>query len=91
MGRSQVREREGFSMKTLAREGDLKVWWIPQVPGAPFEVPVPTQEEGVRLLNALAAYDLFQLAHHIKPDYSNAGGLLIFCGGDWEDWDEESA
>ena len=69
----------------ITREGDFRVWWTPQVPGEPFEVPVPTWEEGIRLLNTLAAYDLFQLAHHIKPDYSNAGGLLVFRGGEWED------
>ena len=73
-----------------ARDGDFKVWWIPQVPGAPFEVPVPTRDEGVRLLNTLAAYDLFQLAHHIKPDYSNAGGLVVFRSGEWEDVEDET-
>ena len=77
-------------MVTIApREGDLKLWWIPQVPGTPFEVPVPTRQEGTRLLNTLAAYDRFQFEHHIKPDYCNAGGLMIFRDGDWEDAEEE--
>ena len=70
-------------------EGDLKVWWIPQVPGTPFEREVPTLAEGRRLLNTLTAYDAFQLEHHIKPDYSNAGGLMVWEDGEWCDAEEE--
>lgn len=69
-----------------ATKGDLRVWWIPQVPGTAFRVAVPSAEEGARLLRALAAYDLFQLEHQIKPDFSNAGGLEEFDGGEWCDW-----
>lgn len=57
---------------------DLRVWWIPQIPGEPFYAPVSSPAEGKRLLDVLALYDQFQLEHNIKPDYSNAGGLECF-------------
>lgn len=77
------------------KKGDLKVWWIPQVPMKPFEYKVSTPEEGFILLDALAKYDLFQLENEIKPDYSNAGGLMEFDeemidldedSDGWSDW-----
>lgn len=78
--------------------GALQVWWIPQVPGKPFTVPVKTLEEGVKIMEVLADYDAFQFKHRIKPDYCNAGGIQRWCAdndGDgtpgWEDWyDEET-
>lgn len=70
----------------------LKVWWIPQIPGARFEVPVATVAEGVKLMDVLAKYDAFQFEHRIKPDYCNAGGLMMIdSDGEWGDWyDEET-
>ena len=70
-------------------EGSLQVWWIPQVPMNPFMVDVSTPEEGGKILDVLANYDLFQYEKNIKPDYSNAGGLNVFCDGDWEEWYSE--
>lgn len=58
----------------------LRVWHIPQIPGKPFLVEVSSVEDGVRMMNALADYDLFQLENNIKPDYCNTNGLQI--------WDE---
>lgn len=72
-----------------AKEGDLKVWWIPQVPGKPFEVPVKDTDAAILLMNTLADYDLFQLNNNIKPDYCNAGGLVVFECGEWCDWHDE--
>jgi hypothetical protein len=76
--------------KTLQepKVGDLKVWWIPQVPMKPFEVPVPNLLTGKHLMDALAEYDFFQLENRIKPDFSNAGGLMMYEGEDegWCDW-----
>lgn len=72
--------------------GDLRVWWIPQVPMEPFYVPVADVREARLILDALARYDLFQLDHRIKPDYCNAGGLMVYeaDGGDgipeWCEW-----
>jgi hypothetical protein len=60
----------------------LQVWWIPQVPGKPFHVSVDSVQEAAKIMRILADYDAFQFEHNIKPDYSNAGGLL--------QWDEDS-
>ena len=69
----------------------LKVWWIPQVPGKPFEVEVDSIEEGALLVTAFADYDMFQFENHIKPDYSNAGGLSVWDkdGKEWLDWEDD--
>lgn len=68
--------------------GDLRVWWIPQVPMKPFRVDVKTIDEAKLLLKTLAQYDLFQLENNIKPDYSNAGGLEEFVDGEWFEWSD---
>lgn len=78
--------------------GDLQVWWIPQVPGEAFTVPVSSVREGVFILDVLAKYDEFQYENNIKPDYCNVGGLNVWeadCDGEgnpgWNDWyDEET-
>jgi len=75
-------------VKIAEFEGALKVWWIPQVPGKRFEVAVSTRAEGQRLMEVLASYDAFQYEHRIKPDYSNAGGLVVFEDGAWCDVDD---
>ena len=73
----------------MPKTGDLKVWWIPQVPMNAFEVPVKNEREADLILNALARYDTFQFKYHIKPNYSNAGGLQIWEDGEWIDWYKE--
>jgi hypothetical protein len=70
-------------------QGDLRVWWIPQVPGKSFYVRISSPQEAKKILDVLANYDQFQLDHKIKPDYSNAGGLEVFNGEDWEDWQDQ--
>ena len=70
----------------MPKEGNLQVWWIPQIPMKAFEVPVSSVTEGAKILNVLADYDLFQLNNNIKPDFSNTGGLNIFEGGEWVTW-----
>lgn len=74
---------------SVAKQGDLRVWWIPQVPMEPFRVPVESVEQGRWLYGVLADYDLFQLGHHIKPDYSNAGGIQVFDQDEWIDVPDE--
>jgi hypothetical protein len=69
--------------------GALQVWWIPQVPGKPFTVPVATPAEAKKLLDVLANYDIFQFENRIKPDYCNAGGLSVFEDGEWTDWEDD--
>lgn len=72
-----------------ANEGDLRVWWIPQVPMKAFHVPVKSIDEAKLVLDTLTRYDLFQLENNIKPDFCNAGGLVVFEDGDWCDWYDE--
>lgn len=67
----------------------LRVWWIPQVGmDNTFYVPVNTPEEGKRLLDTLAAYDLFQLTNNVKPDFCNTGGLQMWDKEEqeWNNW-----
>jgi len=79
----------------MSEEGDLRVWWIPQVPmDTSFYVAVKNIKEAILILDALANYDLFQLKHNIKPDYSNVGGLQIFEKNhegnlEWSDYYDE--
>ena len=77
--------------------GDLQVWWIPQIPMKAFTVDVATVQEGVKILDTLADYDIFQAENNVRADFCNAGGLSRWCNdnGDgvpgWEDWcDEET-
>jgi hypothetical protein len=73
----------------MVKDGDLSVWWIPQVPGKAFRVPVATLHAAALIMDTLAAYDNFQFKNRIKPDYCNAGGLSIFEDGAWVDWYDE--
>jgi hypothetical protein len=86
-------------MTTSPKTGDLRVWWVPQVPMKAFYVSVESPEEAKKMLDTLARYDQFQLDNDIKPDYCNAGGLQCFnqegVGSafeqEWADWyDEET-
>ncbi len=74
----------------MAKEGDLQVWWIPQVPGKPFMVPVESTGQAALVLDTLARYDAFQFENRIKPDYCNAGGLSVYEGDEWTDWYDEN-
>ena len=71
------------------KKGNLRVWWIPQIPMHPFYVSVTSIDEAAKILVTLAEYDLFQYANNIKPDYSNAGGLEIFDGNEWTGWEND--
>ena len=77
------------------KEGDLKVWWIPQIPMKPFEVDILDKKIGLLILNVLAAYDIFQFEKNIKPDYASVGGLVIYKKNseteemEWVEWFDE--
>lgn len=75
----------------MSQKNKLRVWWIPQVPGEPFYVSVKNINEAKLIFNTLADYDLFQLAKHVKPDYSNAGGLQYWDEkeNDWVEWEDK--
>lgn len=74
-------------MTNKYKKGNLRVWWIPQVSGKPFLVPIETFKEGARIMDILANYDIFQFDNNIKPDYSNTGGIEAFDGKEWTDAD----
>lgn len=69
--------------------GELRVWWIPQVPGDAFHTPVKTIAEAKLLIDTMSRYDMFQFEQKIKPDYSNAGGLEVWDGTEWLEWLDE--
>lgn len=73
----------------MNKQGDLRVWWIPQVPMKPFHVAVKNIDEAILLLNTLADYDLFQFKNSIKPDYCNMGGFEVFENSEWSEWYDE--
>ena len=70
-------------------EGDLRVWWVPQVPCRPFYVAVASIDEAKLIYRTLGQYDLFQFSNRIKPDYCNAGRLQVFDAGEWVEWSDE--
>lgn len=70
-------------------KGALRVWWVPQIPGKQFHWPVGSLDEAASLMDALAAYDDFQYAEKVKPDYCNGGGLEQFDGEVWMEWESE--
>lgn len=90
MQEAQECERLRVAEFPSPKPGDLKVWWIPQVPGTPFEVRVSSLAEAKKLLEVLADYDMFQLATRIKGDYCNMGGLTVFEDGEWTDWESDN-
>lgn len=74
----------------MSENRKMRVWWIPQVPMTPFYKEVTTLEQAAILIDTLAEYDLFQFENNIKPDYSNAGGLMILeADGQWVDWTDD--
>lgn len=73
----------------VSKQGDFRVWWIPQIPCPAFEWPVADLTQAALLLDALAAYDDFQFFVRVKGDYSNTGGLQIFDNGEWVDWESD--
>lgn len=76
-------------MSAAHTPGDLRVWWIPQIPGKAFRVPVKSPSEAQKLMTVLADYDIFQFKNRIKPDYCNTGGLEVFEDGEWFEWNSE--
>ena len=67
----------------------FRIWWIPQIPMDSFYVPVDSIQEGRKILEVLADYDIFQFEHNVKPDFSNAGGIQELTSGSSEWYDIE--
>jgi hypothetical protein len=67
----------------------FKVWYIPQVPGKPFEVQVDNLVTARLILDTLTNFSGFEFEHRVKPDYCDAGGIAVLDDdGDWIDVDE---
>lgn len=74
-------------------EGQVRVWYIPQVPMDAFEFDVPDLAAGKLVLDALSAFSWFEYQNDVKPDYADAGGIHSYeadgSGGfDWFEVDE---
>lgn len=80
--------REFYEDSRLRREGDLLVWWVPQIPMQAFYVACEKIEEAKLVLQTLARYDQFQYDHKVKGDYANTGGLMVFTDEGWLEWDD---
>lgn len=82
----------------MSKHGDLRIWYIPQVPMKAFYSPVNTIQEAAVVLRIMAEYDLFQYHNNVKGDYCSTGGLHIWDetldpdenGSKWCDWYDET-
>lgn len=70
----------------MSNDGELRVWWIPQIPMKPFIILVKNKNEALLILKTLAEYDQFQYENNVKPDYCNAGGLEVYEDEEWCEW-----
>lgn len=68
----------------------LKVIHTSPFPGDSFEYPVSDLIQAWIVLNTLAAYDEFQIAKGIRPDFSSTQILLVWDAEE-EEWVEYSA
>ena len=80
--------------KSEPRSGDIRVWYIPQVPGKPFLAKVESFAEGKKILDVLASFSLFEYQNKIKLDYSEAWGIERYekdgdGGYDWYEMEDE--
>lgn len=68
--------------------GDLKVFYIPQMPMKAFEVKVTSIAEGGRILDVIEQFSAFEFENRVKPDYCDMGGLVRYetDGEDGFDW-----
>jgi len=73
----------------------FKMWYIPQVPMKPFEVECETAEQAQDALDLITNFSIFEFENRVKPDYSDAGGVMVWESAyeDWSDYDidEEEA
>ena len=89
--------------EAVPKTGDLRVWYIPQVPMTSYEVLIPRRngstdaaylEQAAFVLDAIVNFSIFEFENNIKPDYSDAAGIDRWeddgeNGFDWFTIDEE--
>ena len=77
----------------MSEIGDLRIWYIPQVPMKVFEASVPDLKTGKLVLDIIYELALFEFENKVKPDYANMGGIVRYEDVDgemeWVDVDEE--
>lgn len=78
-----------FDMTGTPQEGDLRVWYIPQLPSKPFIFPVPDIDTALIVSDAIVGLSIHEFENNIKPDYSDALGIERFEDGVWCELDEE--
>jgi len=59
----------------VTAEGDLQVWYVPQLPMPAFKVSAPDLPTAVLLLDTLGRFSLFEYENRVKPDYADMGGI----------------
>ena len=66
----------------------LRVWWVSQIGTDAMYIPVKSIKEGKKTIDLLSYFDCFQYNQHIRPDYSNTGGLEMYDEElkEWVDW-----
>jgi len=66
----------------------LRVWWVSQMGTDAIHIPVQSVKEAKKTMDLLSYFDCFQYNQHIRPDYSNTGGLEMYDEEtqEWCDW-----
>lgn len=62
----------------------FKAWYIPQVPMKAFEAERGTAEEAQAALDLITDFSIFEFDNKVKPDYSDAGGVVV-----WDEYEQE--
>lgn len=61
------------------------MWYIPQISMPAFEREFDSLLDAANALELLTGFALFEYANKVKPDYSDAGGVLYFDSNE-QDW-----
>lgn len=82
-----------FDPAANPQEGDLRVWYAPQIPMPAFTVGVPDFKTGLEILDVLGLFSMYEFENRVKADYADAGGISRWesdgeGGFDWCDVDE---
>lgn len=64
----------------------LRIAYVPQVPGRPFYKEVADIEEALLIGKTLVDFSLFEYKQRVKPDYTDFIDLEELNDGEWESW-----
>ncbi len=81
------------------RPGDLRIYYIPQVPMKAYEADIPRGagesdsaylERAAFVLRTVVEFSIFEFENNVKPDYSDVAAIVRWepepDGGDGFDW-----